>query len=143
MANKLKTTSCLDFHNFVLARIFYYCPKMEMDQQKVNKTNDPANAIDRKEKVHSNDRKMKQDFPGYPHNPASEEVLKEGTNRRTDFSNESDTTATGSESVRGKRPTERDNKISGESEKEFLSGNDRGMMLHEEDPGDIENSDER
>jgi hypothetical protein len=106
--------------------------------QKINKTNDPANAIDRKDKMNSNDGKMKQDFPGYPHNPASEEEFKEQKNFRTDFSNESDTTATGSESVRGERPTEQDNEIRNEDERSFLSGNDRGMMLHEEDPGDGE-----
>lgn len=112
-----------------------------MNQRKIHKTNDPENAMDSKEKVHSTDRKMKQDFPGYPHNPASEEVMKEEKNWQTDFSNESDTTATGSESVRGERPTEADNELKNDNERSFLSGNDRGMMLHDEDPDDIENSD--
>jgi hypothetical protein len=111
--------------------------------QKINKTNDPANAIDRQDKVQSNDRKMKQDFPGYPHNPASEDEFKTDRNWRTDFSNESDTTATGSESVRGERPSEADNVIKDEEERAFLKGNDRGMRLHDEDPGDIENTDAR
>jgi hypothetical protein len=102
-----------------------------MDQQKVNKTNDPANAMDEKDKVQSNDRKMKQDFPGYPHNPAGEDVLKEEKNGRTDFSNESDTTATGSESVRAERPTEAEN--------ELKSGSDRGLNLHEVDPNKSNN----
>jgi hypothetical protein len=53
--------------------------------QEINKTNDPANAIDSKDKVNSNDRKMKQDFPGYPHNPASEEEFKDEKNFRTDL----------------------------------------------------------
>jgi hypothetical protein len=84
---------------------------------------------------------MKQDFPGFPHNPANEEAFKEGKNFRTDFSNESDTTATGSESVRGERPTEQDNNTSDDDGRTFLEGNDRGMMLHDEDPDDVENSD--
>lgn len=109
-----------------------------MDHQKINKTNDPANAMKDQEDVHSNDRKMKQDFPGYPHNPASEDEFKEHKNPRMAFSNESDTTVTGSESVRGERPTEKDNDVQKGNEKDFLSGNDRGMMLHEEDPGDGE-----
>ncbi len=110
-----------------------------MDQKKINKTNDPANAMSRTEDVHSNDRKMKQDFPGFPHNPASEDNLNDDRkNWKTDFSNESDTTATGSESVRGERPTEKDNSTGNEEERSFLKGNDRGMMLHDEDPDDVE-----
>jgi hypothetical protein len=110
-----------------------------MNQKKIDKTNDPANAMSRSEDVHSNDRKMKQDFPGFPHNPASEENLTdEQRNWRTDYSNESDTTATGSESVRGERPTEEDNSTGNEDKRSFLSGNDRGMMLHDEDPNDVE-----
>lgn len=110
-----------------------------MNQQKGNKTNDPNKAIDSKEKVQSNDRKLKQDFPGYPHNPANEDTMKEQRNWKTDFSNESNTTATGSESVRGERPTAEDNKT--KEQKDFLKGNDRGMMLHDEDANDVENTD--
>lgn len=112
-----------------------------MNQEKTNKTNSPEQAMKSKDEVHSNDRKMKQDFPGYPHNPASEDNLDEQKNWRTDFSNESDTTATGSESVRGERPTEEDNSTGNDDERKFLSGNDRGMMLHDEDPDDVENND--
>lgn len=97
-----------------------------MDQN-IKKTNDPANAMDRKEAVESNDRKMKQDFPGYPHNPASEDVLDGKLNWKTDFSNESNTTATGSESVREQRPTEEEN--------ELKNGSDRGLLNHDVDPG--------
>ncbi len=98
---------------------------MHMGEQQINKTKDPGNAMDRKEEVVSNDRKMKQDFPGYPHNPASEEVMSENRNWKTDFSNESDTTATGSESVREERPTGEENELKG--------GNDRGLNMHETD----------
>ncbi len=97
--------------------------------------NDPKNAMSSVEDVHSNDKKLKQDFPGFPNNPASEDnLVEEQRNGKTDFSNESDTTATGSESVRGDRPTEEDNSVY-EDER---SGNDRGMILHDEDPNDIE-----
>lgn len=82
--------------------------------------------MNQKEKVHSNDRKMKQDFPGYPHNPASEEALDGKMNRKNDLSNESDTTATGTESVREERPTEKEN--------ELKSGSDRGLNMHDVDP---------
>lgn len=94
--------------------------------QRIDKNNNPENAMNSEEKVHSNDRKMKQDFPGYPHNPASEDVLDEQKNWRTDFSNESDTTATGSESLKGDRPTAEEN--------ELKNGNDRGLNFHEVDP---------
>ena len=97
-----------------------------MDQN-IKRTNDPANAMDRKEAVESNDRKMKQDFPGYPHNPASEDVLDGELNGKTDFSNESNTTATGTESVRDQRPTEEEN--------ELKKGSDRGLLKHDVDPG--------
>ena len=116
--------------------------KWEMDQQKPNKTNDPANAMVRKDEVFSNDKKIKQDFPGFPQNPASEDVLKPENNWKTDFSNESDTTATGSESVRGERPTEEQNDTT-ESDKELKSGNDRGLTMHDVDPNDPEKSDTR
>jgi hypothetical protein len=97
--------------------------KKNMDQEKQHRSNDPSNAMDRKEEVRSNDRRMKQDFPGYPHNPASEDVLNEKKNRITDFSNESDTTATGSESIREERPTEEENSLK--------SQNDRGLNMHD------------
>jgi hypothetical protein len=96
-----------------------------MDQQ-IHKNNNPQDAMDKKEKVNSNDRKMKQDFPGYPHNPASEDVLDGKQNKRTDFSNESDSTATGSESRREERPSAEDN--------ELKKGSDRGLNMHEVDP---------
>ena len=112
-----------------------------MDQQKINKTNDPKNAMKSQQNVHSNDRKMKQDFPGYPHHPANEENLNDKRNWKTDFSNESNTTATGSESVRDERPSEKDSEVKDEESKAFLKGNDRGMLLHDEDPGDVENTD--
>jgi hypothetical protein len=89
----------------------------------INKTNDPQNAMNHKEEVHSNDRKMKQDFPGYPHNPAGEDNLDD----RTGLSNESNTTATGSESVREERPTAEEN--------ELKSQNDRGLQMHDADNG--------
>jgi hypothetical protein len=114
---------------------------MDMDQQKPNMKNNPANAMDEKKDVVSNDVKMKQDFPGFPHNPAGEDVLKPENNWRTDFSNESDTTATGSESVRGDRPTDKQNKTT-ESDKEFKSSNDRGLTMHDVDPNDPENDGE-
>lgn len=97
-----------------------------MTQGKLNKTNDPENAMDSKDKVQSNDRKMKQDFPGYPHNPASKDNLDESMNWKTGFSNESNTTATGSESIREERPTEEEN--------ELKSQNDRGLLKHDVDP---------
>jgi hypothetical protein len=97
-----------------------------MDKQKPAKTNNPVNAMDSREKVHSNDRKMKQDFPGYPHNPSSEDSLDEKMNWQTDFSNEHNTTATGSESLREDRPTQEEN--------ELKSGNDRGLDMHDVDP---------
>jgi hypothetical protein len=109
-----------------------------MGQQEINKSNSPDGAMDRKEAVNSNDRKMKQDFPGYPHNPASEDVIKGDPNWSTDFSNESDTTATGSESVRDERPTERENEVDSE-EKELRTGSDRGLSVHDVDPNDPEN----
>lgn len=80
----------------------------------------------------SNDPRMKQDFPGYPHFPASREELKTEKNWRTDFSNESDTTATGSESIRDERPSEKDNEIE-EPKQEEKRGNDRGLVLDNED----------
>lgn len=83
--------------------------------------------------------KMKQDFPGYPHNPASEDVMDGSMNWETDFSNESNTTATGTESVRGDRPSEQQNEIDGR-EKDFLSQNDRGMIKHQSGSGDVENN---
>lgn len=98
-----------------------------MDQHDIKKTNDPANAMNRKEAVESNDRKMKQDFPGYPHNPASDDVLDGDMDWKTDFSNESNTTATGTESVRDKRPDNEEN--------ELKDGSDRGLQRHEADPG--------
>ena len=115
------------FPLFSLARNFFLYCKMGMDQQKIHKNNDPENAMSEKDKVQSNDRKMKQDFPGYPHNPASEDVLKADHNWRTDFSNENDTTATGSESIRAERPTEEEN--------ELKNGSDRGLRRHDVDPG--------
>jgi hypothetical protein len=107
----------------------------------IRKNNNPANAMDTREEVKSNDRKMKQDFPGYPHNPASEDVMKEEKNWRTDFSNESDTTATGTESVRkGERPTAEENEVSSgqdsKDEEEIRRGSDRGLRKHEVDPDD-------
>ena len=123
---------------FVLARYFFHYAKRDMDE--IRKNNNPANAMDTREEVKSNDRKMKQDFPGYPHNPASEDVMKEEKNWRTDFSNESDTTATGTESVRrDERPTEEENEIStgkdaGDDE-ENKKGSDRGLRMHEVGPG--------
>ncbi len=108
-----------------------------MNQDKIDKENDPANAINKKEEVQSNDSKMKQDFPGYPHNPAGEDVLKPENNWRTDFSNESDTTATGSESVREERPTEAENKTN-ETEEVLKSQNDRGLNMHNVDQNDPE-----
>ena len=82
--------------------------------------------MDSKEKVQSNDKKMKQDFPGYPHNPASEEAMDENLDRKNEVSSESDTTATGSESVREERPTAGEN--------ELKSENDRGLNVHDVDP---------
>jgi len=109
-----------------------------MAEKNIDKTNNPANAMSSVEDVHSNDNKLKQDFPGFPHNPASEDnLVDEQKNWKTDFSNESNTTATGSESVRGERPTTADNST-GNDDEDFLSSNDRGMMLHKEDPDDIE-----
>lgn len=93
--------------------------------KELHQGNDPENAMDSKEKVHSNDSKMKQDFPGYPHNPATEDSLNERMNWRTDTSNESNTTATGSESVRDERPSETENEIK--------SGSDRGLNMHDAD----------
>jgi hypothetical protein len=131
----------LDLHRLPFGTLFLLTKtNQHMAQQNINKANHPANAMDSKEKVHSNDNKMKQDFPGYPGNPASEDEFKEQKNWRTDFSNESDTTATGSESIRSKRPTEDDNKG---GNVEDLKGNDRGMNLHEEDPDEVENNDAR
>ena len=117
-----------------------------MDQQnEIKKTNDPENAMDTKEEVRSNDRKMKQDFPGYPHNPASEDVMKPENNWRTDFSNESDTTATGTESVRDERPTEEQNETTAQprndalgTDEELKVANDRGLRVHDVDPNDPE-----
>jgi hypothetical protein len=97
-----------------------------MDNQKPDKNNDPVNAMNSKEKVDSSDRKMKQDFPGYPHNPTTEDSLDEQVNWKTDFSNENNTTATGSESIREDRPTNDEN--------DLKSGNDRGLNMHEVDP---------
>ncbi len=111
-----------------------------MNQQEPNKTNNPENAMDTTGKVQSNDKKMKQDFPGFPHNPAGKDVLKRENNWRTDFSNESDTTATGSESVREEKPTEKENEV---SDKYFKSSNDRGLTMHDVDPNDPENSETR
>jgi hypothetical protein len=108
-----------------------------MDQHEIDRKNDPAGAMDRREAVNSNDRKMKQDFPGYPHNPASEDVIKGASDRRTSFSNESDTTATGTESVREERPTEKDNEVDSDGQA-LKSGSDRGLNMHEVDPGDPE-----
>lgn len=104
----------------------------------IRKTNDPANAMDSENEVQSNDRKLKQDFPGYPHNPASKDVMKEERNWRTDFSNESDTTATGSESVRNnERPSlDENDPTSNGDEQELKRGSDRGLQMHETDPGE-------
>jgi len=59
----------------------------------------------------SNDRKMKQDFPGYPHHPAGEDTLGEKGAERAAAAHEGETTATGSESQRGERPQESDNEV--------------------------------
>jgi len=91
-----------------------------MAEKNIDKTNNPANAMSSVEDVHSNDNKLKQDFPGFPHNPASEDnLVDEQKNWKTDFSNESNTTATGSESVRGERPTTADNST-GNDDEDFL-----------------------
>jgi len=113
-----------------------------MKPQKPNMMNDPANAMSETNDVVSNDKKMKQDFPGFPHYPAGEDVLKPENNWRTDFSNESDTTATGSESVRGERPTAEDNQTT-ETDKELKSQNDFGLNMHDVDPNDPETRDTR
>lgn len=78
--------------------------------------------------VQSNDPRVKQDFQGFPHHPASPEDMDEEVNWKTDFSNESNTTATGTESVRDERPSRSDNQTG--NEKDFLSQNDRGLNLH-------------
>lgn len=45
-----------------------------------NAENDPANAMDNKRKVEqSNDPKTDQDFPGYPHYPAKEDIMDQRT----------------------------------------------------------------
>ncbi|HEX6913710.1 MAG TPA: hypothetical protein VF145_00630 [Chitinophagaceae bacterium] len=101
----------------------------------LNKRNDPDKAMDRESKVKSADKRLKQDFPGYPHNPASNEAMKDERNWRTDFSNPENTTATGTESVRGKRPTAGQNSLdsstSDGSTEELKEGSDRGLNMHD------------
>ena len=50
-------------------------------------TNDPEEAIDTPEKVEeSNDEKIDQDFPGYPHYPAKDDILNpENNTERVDL----------------------------------------------------------
>ncbi|MDB5247214.1 MAG: hypothetical protein JWQ40_1608 [Segetibacter sp.] len=50
-------------------------------------TNDPDEIIDRPEEVQeSNDEKIDQDFPGYPHYPAKDDILNPGnSNERVDL----------------------------------------------------------
>jgi len=112
---------------------------------KPSKNNNPSNAMSAKEDVRSNDKKMKQDFPGYPHYPAREDVMNPANNNGiVELSNEDNTTATGSESVRGEqRPTESENEVEDdlgivegteadvtEEDLEILEGSDRGMVFH-------------
>jgi hypothetical protein len=97
---------------------------------KINKNNSPEQAINRQEEVSSNDRKMKQDFSGYPHYPASENALnRRDENDSTELTSEDDTTATGSESVREQRPTGEQNSTG--SKEELKKGSDRGLMQHD------------
>lgn len=81
------------------------------NSSKPSRKNDPSKAMDTRGEVRSNDKKMKQDFAGYPHYPAREDVMNpENNNGIVELSSEGNTTATGSESVRGdQRPTEGEN----------------------------------
>ena len=51
-------------------------------------TNDPNEVIDKPEEVQeSNDEKIDQDFPGYPHPPAKDDILNSGNeaNKAADY----------------------------------------------------------
>jgi hypothetical protein len=54
---------------------------MEQDQNKNNiPDQDPSKAMDsRREVQQSNDQKIDQDFPGYPHYPAKEDIMDQRT----------------------------------------------------------------
>ncbi|HEX2607971.1 MAG TPA: hypothetical protein VHK91_11350 [Flavisolibacter sp.] len=50
------------------------------DQNSQNRENDPSKAMDSKQEVaQSNDEKTDQDFPGYPHYPAKEDIMDQRT----------------------------------------------------------------
>ncbi len=115
------------------------------NSSKPARNNDPSNAMNAKEDVRSNDKKMKQDFPGYPHYPAREDVMNPSNNNGiVPLTNEDNTTATGTESVRGEqRPTAEENEVEDDlgivegteadvtdEDLEVLEGSDRGMVFH-------------
>jgi hypothetical protein len=50
------------------------------DREQRNPQNDPSKAMDSKKEVeNSNDEKIDQDFPGYPHYPAKEDIMDQRT----------------------------------------------------------------
>ena len=55
-------------------------PNSNRDQQSRIPENDPSKAMDSKREVEqSNDEKIGQDFPGYPHYPAKEDIMDQRT----------------------------------------------------------------
>lgn len=70
-----------------------------------------TNPIDTPQEVkQSNDKNIKKDFPGYPHYPASEDIMNQKDKRVEN--NEVNSTATGSDSETDKeQPTESDNEL--------------------------------
>jgi len=86
-----------------------------------NEATNPMNTS--KEVSNSTDNKTKQDFPGYPHYPANEDMMaKNNIDNKVDLDSEDNSTATGTESVReDEAPTEGDNAVE-EDELKIVSG---------------------
>lgn len=119
------------------------------------------NAMDTSREVsQSNDKKTKEDFPGYPHYPANKDMMsKTNINNKVDLDSENNSTATGSESVReDEAPTEGENELSDKDDLEIvkgteadvtkedleiLKGSDQGMLLDKDDVDAIDNNLER
>src|SRR3954454_2804256 len=91
-------------------------------------TNDPQDVIDTpKEVEESNDEKIDEDFPGYPHYPAQEDILNPGNDvERVDIDVEN---LTRSNTI----PSDHIKRIEGtpDIEPDFT-------MVNEEDPGDLD-----
>lgn len=120
--------------------------KRDQDRESRIPENDPSNAMDSKREVEqSNDPKIDQDFPGYPHYPAKEDIMNQNTgSHRVDMNVEdfaSGRNATGVDQrftrANESKRTGEESESNGEDELEVLNSRDEEIGI----PQNVSNQD--